>query len=175
MPPALAHLWWLLGTWEGTGLGQYPTIEDFRFGQRVWFSCDGRPFLSYMSKSWLVAEDGSIGRPLATESGFLRPGPEGEGDVELVLSHPTGYAEVWLGRVQINDLQDARVTGAQMELSTEVVARTGSAKEYSAGHRLYGLRNGALLWTFDMAAMGHGLSNHLAARLLPVHEPRATG
>ena len=79
------------------------------------------------------------------------------------------------GAVPFVNLQNARVTGAKMELRTEVVARTGSAKEYSAGHRLYGLVDGALLWTFDMTAMGHPLSNHLAARLLPTHEPRAAG
>lgn len=168
-PPAeIAHLSWLIGDWEGVGTGQYPTIDDFRFGQRVMIRCDGRPFLSYWSRTWLVEEDGSTGRPLATEQGFFRPGSEGERSVEVLLTHPTGYAEIWLGEVQITNLADARVTGAKMELTTEVVARTPSAKEYSAGQRLYGLVEGDLLWTFDMAAVGHELSNHLAARLRPV-------
>ncbi len=30
---------------SGVGTGQYPTIEDFRFGQEAVFSTDGRPFL----------------------------------------------------------------------------------------------------------------------------------
>ena len=168
MPPELAHLWWLLGEWEGVGTGQYPTIEDFRFGQRVRFSCDGRPFLSYLSRSWMIEQDGTTGRPLATEQGFFRPGAEGERSAEVLLTHPTGFAEIWLGRVEITDLADARITGARMELTTEVVARTASAKEYTGGQRLYGLVEGDLLWTFDMAAMGHPLGNHLAARLRPV-------
>jgi hypothetical protein len=168
MPAELAHLWWLLGDWEGVGTGQYPTIDDFRFGQRVSFSCDGRPFLSYVSRSWLIEDHGTPGRPLATERGFFRPGTEGERSTEVLLTHPTGFSEIWLGQVVITDLQDARITGARMELTTEVVARTAAAKEYTAGHRLYGLVDGDLLWTFDMAAMGHELGNHLAARLRPV-------
>jgi len=48
------------------------------------------------------------------------------------------------------------------------VMRTESAKEYSGGQRLYGLVEGDLLWTFDMAAVGEPLTNHLAARLQPV-------
>ena len=46
-----------------------------------------------------------------------------------------------------------------------MVARTATAKEYTAGHRLYGLVDGDLLWTFDMAAVGHPLTSHLSARL----------
>ena len=38
-----------------------------------------------------------------------------------------------------------------------MVARTASAKEYCAGHRLYGLVEGELLWAFDMAAVGQPL------------------
>lgn len=168
LPIELAHLSWLVGEWEGVGLGQYPTIDDFRFGQRVSIHSDGRPFLHYRSRSWLLDDDGNMVRQTASESGYFRPRPDN--GVELLLSHPTGYSEVWHGSVTVTGLQDARITGAQMELRTDLVARTESAKPYTSGHRLYGLVNGELLWTFDMAAMGEPLSNHLAARLTPVHD-----
>ena len=45
------------------------------------------------------------------------------------------------------------------------MVRTASADEYTAGQRLYGLVEGDLLWTFDKAAGGHPLQNHLWARL----------
>ena len=73
----------------------------------------------------------------------------------MVLAHPTGVTEIWLGEVD----------NGKIELHTDAVARTASAKEYSAGHRLYGLVKGDLYWTFDMAAMGKELQNHLAAQL----------
>lgn len=162
-PDELAHLSWLIGAWVGVGTGHYPTIEDFRFGQEVAFATDGRPFLSYISRSWLLDDDGERVRPLATETGFWRPRPDN--GVEITMAHPTGYAETWLGRVEVTGLVNAEITGAKLELRTEGVLSTPSAKEYLEGQRLYGLVNGKLLWTFDMAAVGQDLSNHLAASL----------
>jgi hypothetical protein len=166
VPEQLLPWAWLIGRWVGVGTGQYPTIEDFRFGQEVAFSTDGRPFLSYASRSWLLDDAGERVRPLATETGFWRP-REGN-QVEVTLSHPTGFAEVWYGHLTVNGIENAMVTRAQVELRTDVVARTSSAKEYVEGHRLYGLVDGRLPWTFDMAAMGQPLQNHLAALLTRV-------
>jgi nitrobindin-like protein len=45
------------------------------------------------------------------------------------------------------------------------VVRSESAKEYVAGHRLYGLVEGDLLYAYDMAAMGQALQPHTWARL----------
>ena len=159
----LAHLSWLIGTWAGVGLGQFPTIDDFRFGQEVTFATDGRPFLSYWSRSWELDDEGNRTKPRATEAGFLRPRPDNE--VEMLLAHPSGYAEVWVGTVVVDSIENAVITGAHAELHTDVVARTGSAKEVTGGTRLYGLREGDLLWAYDMAAVGQPLTNHLSARL----------
>src|SRR5260370_32521984 len=58
-----------------------------------------------------------------------------------------------------------------MELATDVVARTATAKEVTAGHRLYGLTGPGgpapvdLAYAYDMAAMGQGLQPHLSAQL----------
>jgi hypothetical protein len=151
--PDLLPLAFLLGHWHGNGHGDYPTIEAFQFGQEVGFTHDGRPFLHYFSRTWLVDDDGNEGRPLALETGFLRPRPAGE--VELLLTHPTGFAEIYYGTLD----------GARLVLNTDAVVRTSSAKEYVAGQRLYGLVEGDLLWTFDMAAQGQPLQPHIWARL----------
>ena len=102
-------------------------------------------------------------KPLGTEAGFWRPRPDNQ--VELLLAHPTGYAEVWVGEVTVTGIVDAQITGARVELQTDVVARTDSAKEVSGGTRLYGLVDGELLWRYDMAAVGEPLTPHLSARL----------
>jgi hypothetical protein len=153
--PDLAPLSFLLGRWEGAGVGGYPTIESFRFGQEMSFSHNGKPFLIYSSRSWLLDEDGNLVRPLATETGYWRPQPGGQ--VELILAHPTGIAEIYLGEV----------AATKIELRTDVVARTTSAKEVTAGHRLYGLVGADLDlgWAYDMAAMGQPLQPHLSAQL----------
>ena len=163
LPDELAHFTWLLGRWVGVGTGQYPTIEDFRFGQEVSFSTDGRPFLTYWSRSWLLDDDGNQVRPLATESGFWRPRPNN--GIEITLDHPTGFAEIWYGSVEVTGIENAVITGARAQLRTDAVMRTESAKDYTGGERLYGLIDGKLLWTFDMAAVGQPMQNHLAASL----------
>jgi hypothetical protein len=151
--PDLAPLAFLLGRWQGAGVGGYPTIESFQFGQEISFSQNGKPFLSYVSRTWLLDEDGKPGRPLATETGFWRPQPEGK--LEVLLAHPTGITEIYLGEI----------AGTKIEMSTDVVTRTESAKEYTAGHRLYGLVGTDLAYAYDMAAVGQPLQPHLSAQL----------
>jgi len=156
LPAELTSLAWLIGTWEGAGVGGYPTIEEFRFGQRIRFGHNGKPFLSYRSETWLLDDAGTPVRPLAVESGFWRPRPDL--GVEVLLAHPTGFVEIYLGRVE----------GTKIELRTDVVARTASAKDYGAGHRLYGRVEGDLLWAYDMAAVDQPLQPHVSARLKSV-------
>ncbi|MFI0431672.1 MAG: FABP family protein [Candidatus Nanopelagicales bacterium] len=163
LPLELAPVAWLLGKWAGVGLGQYPTIEEFRFFQEVTVTTDGRPFLTYHSRSWIVDDEGERIRPSGTEVGYLRPLPDNE--VEFLLQHPTGITEVWFGRVEVTGLTDSVITGARLQLSTDGIMRTPTAKEVSAGLRLYGLVEGDLLWTYDMAAVGQPMQNHLSARL----------
>jgi hypothetical protein len=51
---------------------------------------------------------------------------------------------------------------------TDAVMRTSTAKEVNAGHRLFGIVAGDLLYAQDMAAVGHSLSPHLSARLIRI-------
>ena len=87
------------------------------------------------------------------ETGFWRPQPENK--VEVLLAHPTGFAEIYLGEVD----------ATKIEMATDVVARTASAKDVRAGRRLYGLVGGELAWAYDMAAVGQPLQPHLSAQL----------
>lgn len=151
--PDLMPVAFLLGQWHGNGHGDYPTIDRFSFAQEVGFTHDGRPFLHYLSRSWITDEDGERVRSSAIETGFLRVLPDRQ--LELLLTHPTGFAEIYYGEVE----------GGRLVLSTDAVVRTSSAKEYVAGQRLYGLVDGDLLWTFDMAAMGEPIQPHIWARL----------
>ncbi len=144
---------WLLGTWAGNGKGDYPTIGAFDYGQELIFAHDGRPFLHYFARAWIVDEAGEKVREGALETGFLRCRPEGR--VELLLTHPTGFAEIYYGTAD----------GAKLQLTTDAVVRSESAKEYVGGTRLYGSVEGDLLYAYDMAAMGQALQPHLWARL----------
>jgi hypothetical protein len=154
LPERLRPLAWMIGHWEGAGVVGYPTIESANFGQEVDCRHDGRGFLEWHSHTWLLdQETGEKVRPLATELGFWRP--QADGEVELLLAHPTGIVEMYYGKAE----------PAKIELSTDSVVRSPHAKEYSAAHRLYGLVNSNLMWVMDMAAVGQPLQSHVSAEL----------
>ena len=71
----LNPLAWLVGTWRGKGRGEYPNIEGFEYAHEVVFNHDGRPFLNYYSRSWIIDSEGEIIRPAASETGFWRVKP----------------------------------------------------------------------------------------------------
>ena len=151
--PDVAPLAWLVGRWEGAGIVGYPTIESAQFGQEVVCTHDGRPFLEWQSRAWLLDDEGNKVRDAAQETGFLRARPEGR--LELVLAVNTGFSEIWYGQAE----------GGKIELRTAGIGFTESAKEVTEGHRLYGNVEGDLLYAYDMAAVGQPLQPHLWARL----------
>lgn len=156
--PDLLPLLPYVGTWRGRGQGGYPTMDDFAYGQEIRVSHDGRPFLYYQARAWLLDDDDKPIRPAAREVGWWRPGPGGDDkrkEVELELCHPTGILELYYGHVE----------GIQVELATDAVLRSPHAKEVTANKRLYGIVEGALMYAVEMAAMGHSLQPHLSARL----------
>jgi hypothetical protein len=168
LPPEIVRISWLLGHWEGVGQGQYPNSSNFSFIQQLEFNNDGRPFIDYESKSWELNADGTAGKPLHSEKGFWKPG-EGT-SVEVSISHVTGISEIWTGINEVLTIEEAKITSARARIATQWVGRVPSAKPVDAGDRLYGLMNGELMWTYDMAAVGQEMQNHLWARLKPLSE-----
>lgn len=168
LPPEIVRISWLLGHWEGVGQGQYPNSSNFSFIQQLEFNNDGRPFIDYESKSWELNSDGTAGKPLHSEKGFWKPG-EGT-SVEVSISHVTGISEIWTGINEVLTIEEAKITSARARIATQWVGRVPSAKPVDAGDRLYGLMNGELMWTYDMAAVGQEMQNHLWARLKPLSE-----
>lgn len=150
----LRPLAWLIGRWEGAGVLGYPTIESAHFGQEIEVTHDGRPFLKWESRAWILdSATGERVRPAAVESGFWRPQPDGE--VELLLVHPSGILEMYYGTME----------PARIQLKTDGVMRSPHAKEYNAATRMYGLVDSQLMWAMDMAAVGQELQSHLSATL----------
>ncbi|MDI2098739.1 FABP family protein [Ruicaihuangia caeni] len=186
-PPELVPLSWLIGVWEGTGVLDYRVGDDtvsHEFGQRVSFSHDGGSWLNYSSISWLL--DDPSRSPLTAEAGYWRlryepaandAGPgmlPGTGarrfgsaeavetlrtdngfEIEASIIHPDGVDELYIGHVN----------GPRIDLVTDAVMRSSTAKEYTAATRLYGLVESHLLWAWDIAALGQDLRSHASARL----------
>jgi hypothetical protein len=189
-PAELAPLSWLIGLWEGTGVVDYIIGDESRsieFGQRISFTHDGLPHLNYSSYTWLLDEKQT---PHVAETGYWRlrrpatdgdPGPgllpavgskpfttvdeveslrtpTGGFEIEVSIMHPGGISEIYIGEV----------AGPRIDLATDAVMRTESAKEYTAATRMYGLVDAHLLWAWDIAALGQDLRTHASGRLARV-------
>jgi hypothetical protein len=153
---ALLALLPLVGVWRGEGEVVYPTLsQTYKFGQQITFAHDGRPFLSYEARAWLLDDDGNVIRPAAREVGWWRV--QADDTVELLLAHATGIVEIFYGKPR---------TQTSWELTTDAVVRTASAKEVNGAKRLYGLvNNGDLAYVEERAMVGQELQPHTSAYL----------
>ena len=151
--PDLMPLAWLVGTWRGKGRGEYPSVSSFQFAQEVSFNHDGRAFLNYFSRSWVIDENDEIIKPAASEVGFWRV--KENNVLEVLLAHNSGITEGWVGIVK----------GAKIQLEMDQGYSSPSAKIVTAGSRLYGLVEGELFTSYDMAAEGKTLHAHFWSSL----------
>lgn len=142
----------LLGTWTGRGSGDYPTIEPFGYLEEVTFGHVGKPFLSYTQRT-----RSPEGAPLHAETGYLRVPSTGR--AELVLAQPSGITEIDEGPLRVDG------DGLTLELTSQSVGRTSSAKEVVAVRRSIRVTGDELTYTVDMAAVGRPLQHHLSATL----------
>ncbi|WP_424212544.1 FABP family protein [Streptomyces sp. BI20] len=159
--PDLVPLAFLLGTWEGAGVFDFPGDEKCNFGQEVVFSHDGRDFLEYHSRTWVLDPEGNKVRPLETESGYWRIDKDRK--VEVVMVRDQGVVEIWYG-----ELADKK---PQIDLTTDAVARTAASGPYNGGKRLYGYVKGDLMWVGEKATPQVELRPYMSAQLKKVVTP----
>ncbi len=152
---ALLALLPLVGAWVGTGVGVAPDGDQFAFGQQLRFVHDGRPFLAYEARSWLLDPDGGVIRQAWRESGFWRPG-DGPDGIDVVLASNTGAALLYAG-----------TAGDQRWLiQTTSSAHAPSAKTIDAERRMYALTGETLAYVTELAPAGRPYAPHLNATLL---------
>ena len=183
LAPEVYPLAWLVGRWHGEGVVGYPGIDESAFTQDVEFTHDGGPYLAYTSTirlavppddaAALVDPDAAVtaaepGPVWSTESGYWRVPPErpegltaDQAPVEVLLADPSGHLSLYLGAVG----------NGRIDLVSDLVARTASAVEVTAGKRLYGLVHGDLMWAFDLAAFGNPMQTYASARLVRADAP----
>ena len=152
MHPNVESVQPLLGTFTGEGRGEYPTISTFGYREEVTFTDVGKPFIHYVQKTFALDD----GRPMHTETGYLRPGADGH--IEFTLAQPTGQTESLEGTFTVDNgvltiTLDGRTTN------------TSTAKTVDATRRVYRLEGDSLHTAFDMAAVGRDLGRHLTSEL----------
>ncbi|HEX7246766.1 MAG TPA: FABP family protein [Actinomycetota bacterium] len=145
----------LLGTWRGTGRGDYPTIDAFGYGEEMTFEHVGDGFLLSSQQSWL-AHDGS---PLHFERGFWRPGSAAH-EVEVTLAHPLGLTEVAEGRIEV----DGSAT-TTIDLVSVEVGRTRTGMDVVALERRYRVGRAVLRYEIDMRTGATPMTRHLTGEL----------
>lgn len=154
MHPMLEPFAAYVGTWRGEGVGGYPSLgADFRYGEEIVIADYGKPVLAFSSRSWSLDDE----RPLSRQEGFWRP--TSATDLEAVLVIASGFAEVLYGKLVTGP------AGAHVEMATDLVARTATAKDVTAEKRMYAVRADKLMYAIDMAAVGHEMTPHLSAAL----------
>lgn len=192
LAPEVYPLAWLVGRWRGEGVLAYPGLEDAAFTQELVITSDGGPYLAYTSSVRLVvapddltaleqpADDETVapdappatptehtGPVWSSEVGYWRVPPEpsvelaeGQHPVEQLVADPSGHVAIYVGAVG----------NGRIDLVSDLVARTATGADVSAGRRLYGLVRGELMWAHDLAAFGNPLQSYASGRLTRVED-----
>ena len=186
LPLELTPFAFLVGSWRGSGVISYAngdTQIETEFSQTISFTHNGDNYLKYESTVqafnkelvlpseigyWRLARDAQAGDPgpgllpatgerdAKTHEDLERYRNSDDGfDIEAAILQPSGISELYFGNIK----------GGRVQLATDAVLRSPHAKEYTAGQRMFGLVDGALLWAWDIAALGNPLSSHASARL----------
>jgi hypothetical protein len=149
MHPDLELLAPLMGTWEGEGRGEYPTIDSFSYTETMRFADTGKRFLVYSQRT----ADAITGTGLHVETGYWRPAPPDR--VEVTIAHPMGQTE----------LAEGTVDGGRFELRSITIANATTAKRVELLERSFVVDGDTLRYEMRMAAEGVPLTHHLAAEL----------
>ncbi|WP_296665238.1 FABP family protein [Demequina sp.] len=172
LAPEVYPVAWLVGTWEGHGVLQYPGVETSDFRQRVAFDHDGGPYLSYTSTLTLMGPDGEEGHVWSAESGFWRVPPqppegvelgENQHPLEVLIADASGLLTCYLGAVG----------NGRIDLATRFAAATESGPDVRGATRMYGNVAGELMWAWDLAAFGQELQSYASGRLSRIDGPAA--
>ncbi len=148
----------LVGIWEGTGSGEFPTIEPFSYREVLEVREMGG-ILRYSQSTWRVEDAGEAGSH--QETGFISLGADGT--VEILNAQGSDRVEVLRGRASTNgdalvlDLESAVVANDdRMIRSWRTIEVDGDELRYTMGMATTQVPDGA---------------DHLTARLTRLVRP----
>lgn len=142
-------LGFLVGTWEGVGAGEYPSVPGFSYVEVLEIGLSPKGFLTHSQRTRHVTE----GTPMHAEMGYWRI--VGAGHVELVLAHPSGVTEICEGTV------DSHV----VHVRSVLVGCASTAKPVQSLERWYSVEGDVLRYRLSMGAMGLIHQPHLVGEL----------
>ncbi|XP_076454097.1 peroxynitrite isomerase THAP4-like [Babylonia areolata] len=107
---------WILGKWraEEGGSGQYPTINNFEYGEEAEFFTVGQPNVQFSLYSWNAQSK----IPLHREIGFIRIKP-GTNKIALISAQNSG----------VTDIEEGEVKDGELTVETTTIHRISFSKE----------------------------------------------
>jgi hypothetical protein len=150
---------WLVGTWRGNGFvverehADGGGVVEVPVELELTFRHTGSAVLGYAVRITRhgVEEDGEVG--------WWRIRPDAEDltrvHLEVLLAHPTGVVEVYVGEA----------AEATVHLATDLVAHTETGVPVAAARRQYGIRSNTLVFVIDEATGADGLQSRLSGQL----------
>lgn len=95
----------LIGTWTGTGIAKYPTIETINYAEELTFSTNNYDqVLHYEQKTWVIDKALNRVRPIFWECGFIIEKEEG---LMLVNTQKSGRMENMA--IHLEELENGRL------------------------------------------------------------------
>jgi hypothetical protein len=137
----------LVGTWVGSGSGDYPSMEPFEYDERIEFAPGGGPVVRYTQRAW--RPEG--GDQLHTETGlWLAAG----GLIAASIALPA-VAEVCEGTVR----------GSSILMKSIAVIRSDVGLPLESTRRAYRVEGSRLSYDIEMATSQVGMTRHVWGEL----------
>lgn len=178
LAPENYPLAWLIDVWQGGGVLEYENVPAAAYLHELRIDAnDSGPYVRVTSNVWLAHEPASAvdkeqpgiatweqlhKRELWSAAvGYVRVNPtvsqrsDGSYAVEAMLASPTGTSQIWVGVIR----------GPQLQMVTDVVARSAAGAEFTGAKLLAGNVNSDLFYSYDMEAFGFPMRSYMAGRL----------
>lgn len=139
----------LVGTWRGSGTGEFPGMGTFPFEEEVTFIDVGTRDVVYMQRAW----DPGSGEVLHAETGTWRATPDGV--LAATIAQP-----------RTAEVSEGTIGPGVVELASSSVGRAVNASPLVATRRSYRLNGDELTYEFEMTTFKVTASTrHLAGTL----------
>jgi hypothetical protein len=144
--PLLAQL---LGTWRGSGTGEFPNMATFRYEEEIRFVDIGSRDLVYLQRGWDPASD----EVLHAEAGMWR-------------AMPDGVLAATIAQPRTAEVSEGTIKPGLVVLASTNVGRAANASPLVATRRTYRLNGDKLMYVVEMTTLTVTESTrHLAGTL----------
>jgi len=131
--PLLAQL---LGTWRGSGTGEFPSMSTFRYEEEIRFVDIGSNDLVYLQRGW----DPESGAVLHAEAGMWRATPDGA--LAATIAQP-----------RTTEVSEGKISPGLVVLASTNVGRAANAPPLVATRRTYRLRGDKLTYVVEIPTL----------------------